>query len=675
MSISAIRGFFFLLFATCISAFWACNSKKDQTNDIIRRYVKVADSLAIVGKSDTAISILNKQRKLFKSSDPEIVAYYNFMSRMYFTNGPIATLYADSALTIFGNKVNIDQYPEDYYNTLLAKADALISQKQYANALGYYDSAKKLATKRDCDGGYLTSRIGGIYFHQQNYTIAAHYWVQSYRELQACHKNKSAQEIFFLTQGTLDNIGVMYQKAGMYDSAAYYYKKNVAYINQVAAEGKIAKETINSPRFVVYDNLGGLALNQGKLDEAEKYLTACIAIPVKDVDGMRIPPFMKQAELYLKTKQYDKAAIAFSESKRLLNLFGKENPVPNIEWNNLYAQYLFTQHRTEDAYQYQAKYIRLKDSLDKTNSKLRALDVERELNSIQRENLLAELEHNQRVQKLYIIGVTVVLVLLLVISLSVFRVLKESRKNHKNTRLHNQQQQQALEELERANQNIIRIMGIMAHDLRNPLSGMIGLANAIFEDEASEENKHMLKLLETTGIHSLEMINELLKSGLTNEDELLVKQELDIKELLRDSVELLQFKANEKKQEITFESDNAPIITAINHEKIWRVFNNLIVNAIKFSYMGGLIFVSIKALTEKRKILIAIADNGMGIPEADKDKIFEMFTPVKRLGTEGEQPFGLGLSISKRIIENHNGRLWFESSPGFGTTFYIELPL
>lgn len=201
---------------------------------------------------------------------------------------------------------------------------------------------------------------------------------------------------------------------------------------------------------------------------------------------------------------------------------------------------------------------------------------------------------------------------------------------------------------------------------------MIGLANAIFDDESSEENKHMLRLLETTGIHSLEMINELLKSGLADENETIVKQPLDIKGLLRDSVELLQFKANEKQQQIIFDGGDKPIITTVNHEKIWRVFNNLIVNAIKFSHAKGQIKVSISA---GQDILIAIADNGIGIHDKDKDKIFEMFTPAKRVGTDGEQPFGLGLSISKRIIENHNGQLWFESQTNAGTTFYIRLPL
>jgi signal transduction histidine kinase len=653
----------------------SCTSKSNQQELLLKQYVQTADSLVIAGKGDSATNLLISKRPQFKSDNAQLCGYYDFMSEhSSFIDVGMMGLYADSALSIFADKSNIEKYPDDYFKALIAKGNASIAIKQYQTALEYYDKAKKQLANGTCDGGNLASKIATIYFNQQNYTQAAKYWVESYNQLVSCPAKMSASRLFFLTQSALDNPGVAYQKAGMFDSAAYYYKKDLAYINQADASGKIDSGRTVAPRLVVYDNLGGLYLRQGNLTEAEKYLIDCVSIPIKDVDGMRIPPFIKLAELYLKTGQYDKALTAFKESRRLLDLFGKDNPIPDIEYNKLYAEYLYKQHQADLAFQFQSKYIRLKDSLDKTNAKIRQLDVDRELNAIHRENLLADLEHNERMQKMYIIGATFVVILLLAVSLFINRVLKQSRKNHKNIRLHNEQLQQALEELERANQNIVRIMRIMAHDLRNPLSGMIGLASAISNEESSEENKHLLKLLEASGIHSLEMINELLKSGLADENETLIKQPLDIKELLRDSVELLQFKANEKKQQIIFESADTPIVNNINHEKIWRVFNNLIVNAIKFSYEGGLIYVSIKT-TDSNKILIAIADNGMGIPDKDKDAVFEMFTPAKRAGTDGEQPFGLGLSISKRIIENHDGRLWFESSPGFGTTFYVELPL
>ena len=664
------------IFVINISVFlFSCASKNNPDEFLLKQYVQTADSLVLAGKADSAAIVLQNQRSKFKSDNAQLSAYYNFMSGHYmFTDVALMGLYADSALTVFNNTSNIEQYPDDYFKALIAKGDAGMAIKQYQSALEYYDKAKRFLGNVDCDGGNLVSKIAGIYFKQQNYERAAKYWIESYTQLISCPKKMPANRMFFLTQAALDNIGVSYQKAGMYDSAAYYYKKDLAFINQADTSGKIDKTRIVAPRLVVYDNLGGLYLRLGRLTDAEKYLTACVSAPIKDVNGIRIPPFIKLAELYLQTAQYDKAFLALKESRRLLDLFGKYNPVLDIDYNKLYAEYLYKQHQPDLAFRFQAKYIRLKDSLNKTNADIRQLDVDRELNNIHRENLLTELEHNERMQRMYVVGATFVVMLLLAVSLFINRILNQSRKNHKNIRLHNEQLQQALEELERANQNIVRIMRIMAHDLRNPLSGMIGLAAAVSDGELSEEKKHMLKLLEATGMHSLEMINELLNSGLADENEVMAKQQLDIKALLHDSVELLQFKANEKKQKIVFESNGSPIITNINHEKIWRVFNNLIVNAIKFSYEGGLIYASIKTI-DNAKILISIADNGMGIPDKDKDAIFEMFTPAKREGTDGEQPFGLGLSISKRIIENHEGRLWFESSPGFGTTFYIELPL
>jgi len=267
----------------------------------------------------------------------------------------------------------------------------------------------------------------------------------------------------------------------------------------------------------------------------------------------------------------------------------------------------------------------------------------------------------------------VIFIFFLTTILMIGQTLKRTRKSHQELTLENKQLKHSLDELERVNKNYLRIMRVMAHDLRNPLSGMTGLASMLMvEDELSEDSKNMLKLIETTGLHSMEMINELLKTGLADENELVVKQALDLKSLLYDSVELLQFKARDKQQQIIFEPDNKPVMVEANHEKIWRVINNLIVNAIKFSYPGGIIRVEIK--TDNGRVLISVADNGIGIPAAQKDEIFEMFTPAKKTGTNGEQPFGLGLSISKRIIDLHSGNIWFEDNAGKGTIFYIELP-
>lgn len=77
----------------------------------------------------------------------------------------------------------------------------------------------------------------------------------------------------------------------------------------------------------------------------------------------------------------------------------------------------------------------------------------------------------------------------------------------------------------------------------------------------------------------------------------------------------------------------------------------------------------------KDKVLTMITDNGIGIPESIKEEIFDMFAHSQRPGTNGEESFGMGLAVSKRIVEAHHGRIWFESSGGHGTTFFVELPL
>jgi signal transduction histidine kinase len=193
----------------------------------------------------------------------------------------------------------------------------------------------------------------------------------------------------------------------------------------------------------------------------------------------------------------------------------------------------------------------------------------------------------------------------------------------------------------------------------------------MMDDEFNDEQKELITLIKETSNNSLELINEILE--VTNSGTSQLNKELvDINSLLSKSVELLRFKAAEKGQKIKLEQLEEPENLLISREKIWRVIGNLISNAIKFSAPGETIVV--KAIAHKNELKISVKDSGIGIPANVQDKVFNMFTEAKRPGTVGEKSFGLGLSISKQIIENHDGRIWFESDGKTGTTFYISLP-
>ncbi|MDB5149091.1 MAG: sensor histidine kinase, partial [Mucilaginibacter sp.] len=170
---------------------------------------------------------------------------------------------------------------------------------------------------------------------------------------------------------------------------------------------------------------------------------------------------------------------------------------------------------------------------------------------------------------------------------------------------------------------------------------------------------------------SIELINEILEAT-ESASAVLNKEAVEVNSLLSNSVELMRFKAAEKQQVINLALLNSPLELCISREKIWRVISNLISNAIKFSPEGSAILVM--AIELEKEIQVSVKDNGIGIPDKLKSQVFNMFTDAKRPGTSGEKSFGLGLSICKQIIEDHNGRIWFESDTENGTSFNFTLP-
>jgi signal transduction histidine kinase len=213
-------------------------------------------------------------------------------------------------------------------------------------------------------------------------------------------------------------------------------------------------------------------------------------------------------------------------------------------------------------------------------------------------------------------------------------------------------------------------MMIVAHDLRNPIGNITAMADLMLVDqERSDDDLVMLEMIKKSGQNSLHLVNDLLK--VNSKIENLQKEPVDLYVLLNYCVNLLRHKAEEKKQQLILHAVHVTI--PVNTEKMWRVMSNLIGNAVKFSPESATINISVKE--EKERVLIAVEDHGIGIPAAIKTKIFDMSGEGQRSGTAGEQPYGLGLAISRQIIETHGGRIWVESEPEKGSIFYIELPL
>ncbi|NLR59186.1 sensor histidine kinase [Chitinophaga polysaccharea] len=329
---------------------------------------------------------------------------------------------------------------------------------------------------------------------------------------------------------------------------------------------------------------------------------------------------------------------------------------------------LATAKRTGNTANISRAHEQLENALTKENDNLKNFIGDYvKYSNIEGANKLLTISNRNKESKIWLlIGLCSICALLAVFTYRQYRV---SNQLNKKIMEQNSDLQTTLTALEQSQEDNTRIMKVVAHDLRNPVGAMTTIAAMLLEEGAqSPDNQIMLDLIKTSGEHSMEMVDSLLMMHSRSEE--LKKEKADIYDMLRYCVDLLQFKAENKKQHIHLGASRVTL--PINREKIWRVVSNLITNAIKFSPDGADIFVQMEE--RSGEVVITVKDSGIGIPDNMQDKIFQMFTTTRRKGTAGEHSFGLGLAISKQIVEAHKGRIWYESQPGYGTTFFVALP-
>lgn len=221
------------------------------------------------------------------------------------------------------------------------------------------------------------------------------------------------------------------------------------------------------------------------------------------------------------------------------------------------------------------------------------------------------------------------------------------------------------EEIEEIKQTFI---ATLTHDLRSPILAEQKALEAMISKRIDCSGEYLQDIYKTNE-DLLKLVNNMLSVyHYETGRPILNKIETNIKELIEDSVITLKYLAADKESQIYFNiQENLPLIN-IDRDEINRVFSNLIGNAIKHTKRETQI--QINAYRKNNNIEFAIQDNGEGISKEQIPIIFHRYPTTKRkIGT------GLGLYLSKQIIEAHNGKIWFETEEGTGTTFYFTLPI
>lgn len=250
-------------------------------------------------------------------------------------------------------------------------------------------------------------------------------------------------------------------------------------------------------------------------------------------------------------------------------------------------------------------------------------------------------------------------------------------RTHLQIRLLMAEQRLLVDQLSKANADKNRFLGMAAHDLRNPLASIRGLAEFLRDGVVGPLSTDQLDLVKTIHGASQEMlllVNELLDVATIEAGELKIAPESsDVVELVEKAVYLSNIEASKKQTRIVFSAGEQPVRCTLDPHKIRQVVNNLLSNAVKYSPPGSTINVELGAAAAA--FTIAVRDQGPGIPESERHKLFKDFGRTSVMPTGGEKSTGLGLAICRKIIDAHHGTITAENLPERGCVFLVTLPI
>ncbi len=231
-------------------------------------------------------------------------------------------------------------------------------------------------------------------------------------------------------------------------------------------------------------------------------------------------------------------------------------------------------------------------------------------------------------------------------------------------------------ELEKLNDDKIKFLRIAAHDLRNPVSAILSSSMMLLDDAKerfTNTEMEFLSIIQQSSEFVLTLLNQLLDVSVIESGNLnLHLSNINLVSLIKSNIALNKVIAERKSIKINFSCDETEINLVVDKVKLEQVLNNLISNSVKFSFPNS--ETNIMLAQNDKQVIIMVVDKGQGIPLEEQSNLFQPFAKTSVQSTGGERSTGLGLSICKKIIEAHNGKIWLDSEPGVGTTFYIALP-
>ncbi|MGB5771689.1 MAG: GAF domain-containing sensor histidine kinase [Crocosphaera sp.] len=216
----------------------------------------------------------------------------------------------------------------------------------------------------------------------------------------------------------------------------------------------------------------------------------------------------------------------------------------------------------------------------------------------------------------------------------------------------------------------------ISHELRTPLAGILGFSKMLNEEiygPLNEKQKQYVSGIRVSGEHLLALVNDFLDlSKIEANKEELFLETIAVEDICRAAISIVQPKANEQEVELILRLSEQVDFCTVDQRKIKQILLNLLSNAIKFTEKGT---VTLQVERTKKKLTFCVIDTGIGIKEEDQKKLFQPFQQINSTLSRKHKGTGLGLALSRKLAQLHEGDLTLTSEYGRGSCFTLELPI
>ena len=648
------------------------------------------------------IPVLLKQLFFSKSDSAKVEAYRDLCFNYSHANADSGIYYGKKGLEI-AQKINFIKGIGDCYNSIgwcqIRKGDYVEAKKNLLLAKSYFEK-----TGNKCYIAVVYNNLGSLFYNQNLYADALENYIKSVKLTDGC------ADVGFKASG-IYSIGTIYNAQKEYRQAINYFNQ-AEKINILNADSNKAAECYNGignaflgmqnydsaifylqkaiNLYSLYDNINGVAYAQESIgsiflekknfskalenfEAAKKNFEALgslsdVCYELTMISGA----YRKMGDLNTAI-QYQKKALAIADSNQFLST--KQKAMESL--SELYA----LQNEYKNAYNYFKESIFLKDSVDSKNQQTKLDELKTKFETEKKDKQiellnknkiidLAESAKQKQLKNIFIAGA----IMLLLLAMILYNRYQIKRKSALELEEKNKIIQKEKERAEKSEKFKQQFLANMSHEIRTPMNSILGMTE-LLEDTALEENqKKYFDAIKHSSQNLLVIINDILDLTKLEVGKMTLESiSFNLIELIENIELLFQYKLNEKKLELIIDvHTKVPQFIFSDPTRLQQILVNLIGNAIKFTEKGKICLMITK---ENENLHFFIKDTGIGIPSEKIKQIFDSFTQSNTGDSRKYGGTGLGLTISKNLIELFGGNIFVKSELNKGSEFSFFIPL